>query len=164
MTTRTRRRTKTGSTTTKKKTAAEKQPREPPKARKHKSIDSDEDDEEHRYELGTSSNTQPTVPVLPYNSDQEDSEYSDECCAQSRDSDRTLYYPDLYVLTHDGHWTMTPETHKYAAAAGSFCFSMTDNGEQQDICNLIAMPCVQRSLYLNDVTNDFDNIKVEVPK
>ena len=35
---------------------------------------------------------------------------------------------------------------------------------QQDICNLITMPCVQRSLYLNGATNDFDNIKVEVPK
>ena len=31
---------------------------------------------------------------------------------------------------------------------------MTENGKQQDICNLITMPCVQRSLY----------IKVEVPK
>ena len=59
---------------------------------------------------------------------------------------------------------MTPETHKYEAAAGSFCFSMTDNGGQQDICNLIALPCVQRSLSLNEVTNDFENINVEVPK
>ena len=75
-----------------------------------------------------------------------------------------LFYPDLYVLTNDEHWTMTPQTHKYAAAAGSFCFSMSENGDQQDICNLITMPCVQRSLYLNGATNDFDNIKVEVPK
>ena len=58
---------------------------------------------------------------------------------------------------------MTPETYKYAAT-GSFCFSITEDGEQQDICNLISMPCVQRSLYLNEVTNDFGNIKVEVPK
>ena len=29
---------------------------------------------------------------------------------------RPLYYPDLYVLANDEHWTMTPETHKYAAA------------------------------------------------
>ena len=65
---------------------------------------------------------------------------------------------------HDEHWTMTPETHKCAAAAGSFCFSLTENGEQQDICHLITMPCVQRSLYLNEVINDFGNIKVEVPK
>ena len=33
---------------------------------------------------------------------------------------------------------MTPETHEYAAAAGSFCFSMSDNGDQQDKCNLIS--------------------------
>ena len=59
---------------------------------------------------------------------------------------------------------MTPETHKYAAAAGSFCFATTENGNQQDICSLITMPCVQRSLHLNGPTNDFDNIKVEVPK
>ena len=43
---------------------------------------------------------------------------------------------------------MTPETHKYAAAAGSFCFVTTENGRQQDIYNLTTMPCVQRSLYL----------------
>ena len=91
----------------------------------------------------------------------EDSEYSDESSAQSQNSERTLYDPDLYVLTNDEHWTMTPETHKYAAAAGSFCFSVTENGEQQDICKLITMPCVQRSLCLNGATNDFDNIKVE---
>ena len=77
---------------------------------------------------------------------------------------RPLFYPDLCVLTDDEHWTMTPETHKYAAAAGSFCVSMTENGKQQDICNLITMPCVQRSLYLNGTTNDFGNIKVEVPE
>ena len=80
------------------------------------------------------------------------------------DSERTLYYPDLYVLTNDELWTMIPETHKYAAAAGSFCFSVTENGEQQDICKLITMPCVQRSLHLNGTTNDFDNVKVEVPE
>ena len=51
---------------------------------------------------------------------------------------------------------MTPET--------PFCFSMTENGDQEDICNLITMPCVQRSLYLNEVTNDLENIKVEVPE
>ena len=84
--------------------------------------------------------------------------------SQSQDSQRTLYYPDLYVLTDDEYWTMTPETHKYAAAAGSFCFSMTGKGDQQDICNLITMPCVQRSLYFNEGTNNFGNMKVEVPK
>ena len=77
---------------------------------------------------------------------------------------RTLFCPDLYVLTNDEHWTMTPETDKYAAAAGSFCVVTTENRDQQDTCNLITMPCVQRSLYLNEVTTDFGNIKVEVPK
>ena len=106
----------------------------------------------------------PSVPVLHYNSGDEDSQCSDEYSAQSRDSEKALYYPDLYILTNDEHWTMTLETHKYAAAAGSFCSSMTENGEQQDVCNLINMPCVQRSLYLNGATSDFENRKVEVPE
>ena len=38
------------------------------------------------------------------------------------------------------------------------------NGDQQDICNLTTMPCVQRSLYLNELTDDFGNKRVEVPK
>ena len=162
-----------------KKTVAEKQPCELPKAKKHKSMESDEDDEGAQNEPGTSSTSQPTEPVLPYhqgpaastqgptvldNSADEDSECYDEFSAQSQDSQRTVYYPDLYVLTNDEHWTMTPETHKYAAAAGSFCFVTTENGEQQDICNLITMPCVQGSLYLNEVTNNFGIMKVEVPK
>ena len=58
---------------------------------------------------------------------------------------------------------MTTATHKCAAAAGSICFLMTENGKQQDVCNLITMSCVQRSLYLNEVTNDFKNTQVEVP-
>ena len=59
---------------------------------------------------------------------------------------------------------MTTETHKYAAAAGSFCFVTTENGRQQDIYNLTTMPCVQRSLYLIEVTDDFGHIQVKVPK
>ena len=155
-----------------KKTAAEKQPSTPPKAKKHKSQDLDEDDEEPQNEPGTSSNSQPTVSVLPYSQGpaasaipgDEDSEYSDEKSAQSQDSGRTVLYPDLYVRTNDEHWAMTPETHKYAAAAGSFCFVTTENGDQQDICNLTTMPCVQRSLYLNEFTDDIGNIKFEVPE
>ena len=42
-----------------------KKPRHLPKAKKHKPMDSDEDDEVSRNEPGTSSNTQPPVPVLP---------------------------------------------------------------------------------------------------
>ena len=59
---------------------------------------------------------------------------------------------------------MTLETHKYAAAAESFCFVTTEVGDQQDICNLTSMPFVPRSLYLNEVTNNFGSTKVEVPK
>ena len=74
-----------------KKTAAEKQPSTPPKAKKHKSKDLDEDDEEPQNEPGTSSNSQPTAPVLPYSQGpaasaipgDEDSENSDEKSAQS---------------------------------------------------------------------------------
>ena len=43
---------------------AEKQPSELPKAKKHNSLDSDEDDEEPQNELGTSSNSQPIAPVF----------------------------------------------------------------------------------------------------
>ena len=162
-----------------KKTVAEKQPSTPPKAKKHKSKDLDEDDEEPQNEPGTSSKSQPTVPVLSLHqgptassqgpassaiSGDEDSEYSDEYSAQSQDSGRTVLFPDLYVLTNYEHWTMTPETHKYATAAGSFRFVTTDNGDQRDMYNLPTMPCVQRSLYLNEVTDDFGNMRVEVPK
>ena len=136
-------------------TVAEEYSSDLPSAKKDKPIVSDEDDEAPQNEAGTSSNTQPTLPVFPYNSGDEDSEYSDEYGAQSRDSEKALYYPDLYVLTDDEHSTMTPETHKYAVAAGPFCFVTTEDGDQEDICNLITML---------DLTNDFDNMKVEVPK
>ena len=97
---------------------AEKQPRELPKAKEHKSLDSDEDDEEPQNEPGTSSNSQPTATVLPYShgpaasaiSGDEDDEYSDAYSAQSQNSGRTVLYPDLYAPTDDEHWTMTPET------------------------------------------------------
>ena len=145
-----------------KKTVAEQQPSELPSAKKQKSIDSDEDDEEPQKEPGTTSNSEPAAPALPYNSGDEDSEYSDESSAQSQNSERTLYYPDLYVLTNDEHWTTTPETHKYATA-GSFCFVTAEDGDQEDVYNLIIMPCVKRSLCLNGATNDFDNMEVEVP-
>ena len=99
-------------------------------------MESDEDDEEPQNGPGTSY-SQPTVPVLPRQqrpaaslqgpaasaiSGDEDSEYSDEYSAQSQDSGRTVLYPDLHVLMNDEHWTLTPETHKYAAAARSFFF------------------------------------------
>ena len=74
-------------------TVADSQPSESPKAKKHKSMDSDEDGEEPENEPGTSSTSHPTVPVLPYhqgpaascqgpdvldNSEDEDSDYGDE--------------------------------------------------------------------------------------
>ena len=48
-----------------KKTVAEQQPSELPKAKTHKFMDSDEDDEEPQNETGISSNSHPSVPVLP---------------------------------------------------------------------------------------------------
>ena len=84
----------------------------------------------------------PTIPVLPLHQGPaasskgpaasaisgEDSEYSDEYSAQSQDSGRTVRNPDLYVLTNDEHWAMTPEKHEYAAAARTFCVT-TENME-----------------------------------
>ena len=108
-----------------KKTVTEKQPSTPPKAKKHKSKDLNENDEEPQNELGTFSKSQPTVPVLPPHQepaassqgpaasttpDDEDSEYSVEKSAQSQDCGRTVLFPDLYGPTNDDHWTMTPET------------------------------------------------------
>ena len=62
-----RKSTKTKSTETEgEKTMAEvKKPSDLPEAKKHKPMDSDEDDEEPQNEPGTSSNTQPIVPLLP---------------------------------------------------------------------------------------------------
>ena len=134
-------------------------PNDLPIAKKHKSMDSD--DEEPQNEPGTSSTSQPFVPMLPLNqgpaassqgptasaiSDNEKSECSDDYSARSQDSGRTVLHPDLYILTGDGHWTVTPEKHKYAAAAGSLCFVTRANGEQQEKYNW-TVPSVQRSLY-----------------
>ena len=179
----------------KKTTAEVKKPSDLPKAKKHKSMDSDEDDEVPQNEPGTSSNTQPRVPVLPLqsgarrgdttggqirsttssqgpstsatstssqrtststSSEDESTDNDDEHgegksgpaihSARSHDSGRTVLYQDLYVLTNDEHWTKTPEAHKFAAAAGPLCFVTTENGKQQDVYKLIAIPCVQRSL------------------
>ena len=123
----------------------------------YKPMVSNEDDEKPQNEPGTSSNSQTTVPVQPLhqgpaassqgpatrsqgpaasaNSGDKDSEYRDEYSAQSQDSGSTTPYPELFVSTNDEHWTMTPETHKYAAAARSFCFVTTENGDPQDKCH-----------------------------
>ena len=72
-------------------------------------MNSDEDDEEPRNPSGTFSNAQPIAAALPHNSGDETSEYSDEYCAHSQDSGRTVFSPDLHALTNEEHWTMTPE-------------------------------------------------------
>ena len=40
----------------------------------------------------------------------------------------------------------------------------SENGDQQDTNKLITVPSVQRSLYVNEVTDDFGNIKVDFRK
>ena len=112
-------------------------PNDLPVAKKHKSMGSDEDDEEPQNEPRTSSTSQPFVPVLPLNqgpaaspqgpaasanSDDDNSEYGDENSARSQDSGRTLLHTDLYILTNDEHWTVTPETQKYAAGSRVILF------------------------------------------
>ena len=67
-----------------------------------------------------------------------------------------MLYPDHYVLTNDEHCTMTPEAH--------FCFVTTENGEQQNLYNLTTIPCVQRSLCLDEVIEDSSSAQVEFPK
>ena len=71
-------------------------------------------------------------PAASANSEDEKSEFCDEYSAQSQDSGRALLNPDLFFLTDDEHWTVTPETHKYAAAVGSFCVVAPETGEQQE--------------------------------
>ena len=146
-------------------------------------MDSNEDDDEPQDEPGTSSNSQTTIPsttffikdqqpgrkdqlparkeVASANPGDQDSEKSDEYRAQSQDSGRTVPYPDLHVMMNIGQWRLK---HKYAAAAGSFCFCFNRNGDQQDICNLTTMPCFQQSLYVNEMTKNFSNRQVVVPK
>ena len=138
-------------------------PNDLPIAKKHKSVDSDEDDEEPQNEPGTSSTSQPFVPALPLNQRPAASSQAPilmtktvSIAISTVHEVRTLegHYPDLYILTNDEHWTVTPETHKYAAAAGSFCFVTTETSDQQDINNLTTVPSVQRSLCLTEVTDN----------
>ena len=75
-----------------------------------------------------------------------------------------MLHTDLCVLTNDEHWTITPEALKHAAAAESFCFVTAANGEQQDVYNLPPVPCVQRSLCLDEVIDDSGSTQVEFPK
>ena len=173
-----------------------KRPRDLPRAKKQKPMDSDEAEGAPQNKSGTSSNIQP--PLLPFQSgsasrshgpststtstssqrtltntrsedeslDNDDDHGEGESgpaiqSARSQDSGRTVLYPDLCVLINDEHWTMMPEAHKYAAA-GSFCFVTTKNGEQQDTCNLTTKPGVQRSLCLDEVTDDSSSARFEL--
>ena len=72
------------------------------------------------------------------------------------------FYPDLNVLTTK-HWTMTARsTQECSAAAGSFCFVTTDNGEQQDISNVTTKKRVCSDLLcLDELTNDSSSTQVE---
>ena len=93
-----------------------KKPSDLPKAKKHKPMDS-EDDEEPQNEPGTSSNSSATSPTRtscsqgPSTSSEDESADNDDDhgdvefgpaiqSARSYDSGRTVLYPDLYVLTN----------------------------------------------------------------
>ena len=60
----------------------------------------------------------PLIPVLPLHrgpaanslGPAASANYSDEYSAQSQDSGRTVFYPDLHVLTKEEQWTVTAET------------------------------------------------------
>ena len=137
--------------------------------KKHESMDSDEDDEEPQNQLGTSSTSQPFVPVLPLNqgpaaSSQGPAAHANSVNENSEKSDEYRARSHLCILAVDEHWTVSHETHKYAAAAGSFCFVTTVNGEQQDFNNLTSFPSVQRSLCLEEVTDVSSSTRVELPK
>ena len=73
----------------------------------------------------------------------------------------TVLHPDLHVLTNVEHWTMTPEAHKHAAAAKSFCFVTTENGEQTDICNYRVCSDHCASMELID---DSSSTQVDIPR
>ena len=141
------------------KTMAEvRNPSDLPSAKKHKPMDSDEDDEEPRNEPGTSSTFQPVIPVTT-SASRTSSQFARTCCQCKLWWWRQWVFAmnkvhkartpkglcSLYVLTNDVHWTVTPETHKYAAAARSFCFVTTENGDQQDMCKLITLSVTTRS-------------------
>ena len=106
---------------------AEKQPRTPPKVKKHKSW----------IQMRAMKNL--TTSLEPFQ------------------TLNLLYQYYLFIKNQQ-------PVRKDQQPAGSFCFVTTENGDQQGMCNLTTMPCVQRSLYLNVLTDDFGSIKFEVPK
>ena len=146
---------------------------------KVKSMDSDEDDEEPQNEPATSSTSQPFVPVLPLNqrpavssqgpaasanSDDENRENSDECNARSQDSGRTMLYPDLFFLTKDEHWTVTPETHKVCNCRPGHSvlwLRQKENNKVFLLCQVCSDHCASEKL--NSHT-EFDNQTREMPE
>ena len=79
----------------KKTTAEVKKPSELHKAKKHKPVDADEDDEVPHHESGTCSNTQPPVPVLPLQSGSTSSSHGPSTSTASTSSQRTSTVPAL---------------------------------------------------------------------
>ena len=98
-------------------------------------------------------------PAALDNSGIEDTEKSDEYSAQSQDSERTSFYSDLYVLTDDEHWTMTPETQKYAAAARLLLLRDHRKWRTTGCLQFDTMPWC-----LDDVTNNSGSKQVEIPQ
>ena len=101
-------------------------------------------------------------PAASANSEDENTEKSDEFSARSQDSGRTLLDPDLYFLTNDEHWTAAPET-QVCSCSRVILFVTTPNVEQQDVGNLTTIPSVQRSLCIEEVTDDSSSRRVELP-
>ena len=153
-------------------------------------MDLHEDDEVPQNEPGTSSNTQPTVPVLSFqpgsatssqgpststSSEDESTDNDDEHgegesgpaiqSARSHDSGRTVLYPELYVLTNDEALDNDARSTQVCSSSSSrsFCFVTTENDEQQDLYNLTTIPGVQRSLCLEEVIDDSSSTRVEFP-
>ena len=102
-------------------------------------------------------------PAASAKSGDENSLYSDGYSAWSQDFGRTEFHPDIYIRTNDEHWTVTPATNKYAAAAASFSSVTTEDREKKEVCQLVTMTCVKRSLSMDELINDHNNILVSVP-
>ena len=154
-----------------KKNTAANQPGTPQKAKKYKPMDSDEVDEKPQNERGTSSKSQTIVPVLPLHQGLAASSQGPAASANSGEFTamstvhrvKTLeeqYSVQISTFDQLDYWTMTL---KYSRSSRITLFCYIKNGDQQDICNLATMPCLQRSSYLNELTNNFSNTQIELP-
>ena len=72
--------------------------------------------------------------------------------ARSHDSRRTVFYPDLYVLTNNEHWTMTATSTQVCSRNQAILFR-TGSLQLDDR--------VQRSLCLDEVINDSSSAQVD---